>query len=113
MDRVGLRPLERLVLAAAVVGGQTRKEFSNQAFDLIHAEFDNAISELSQSPPPDYADFNPNQLVKLMSNLLCDVPQDAPVLFPPQRQSLILAVQSKLGKEAMSPILYRLFSKLR
>lgn len=113
VDRVGLHPLERLVLAAAVVGGQTRKELPNQATALIRAEFDNAVLELCQSPPLEHADFNPNQLAKLISNLLSDVPQDAPILDAAQRQALIVAAQSKLGKEVMGPILHRIFTKLR
>ncbi|KDR81370.1 hypothetical protein GALMADRAFT_239234 [Galerina marginata CBS 339.88] len=112
VDRVGLRPLERLVLASAIVAGQTRKELSNQAAALIRAEFDNAVLELCQSPVLDHAEFSPNQLTKLMSNLLSDVPQDSPILDAAQRQALILAAQSKLGKEAMGPILHRIFTKL-
>lgn len=113
VDRVGLRPLERLVLAAAVMAGQTRKEFSVQAAVMVRAEFDNAVLELCQSPSLEHANFDPDQVAKLMSNLLCDVPQDTPILDANQRQALIIAAQTKLGKESMGPILRRIFTKLR
>lgn len=113
MDRVGLRPLERIVLAAAIVGGQPRKELTNQATAVIRTEFDSAVLELCQNPPLEHADFNTSQLTKLISNLLSDVPQDAPVLDANQRQALIFSAQTKLGKEVLAPILHRVFAKLR
>ena len=113
VDRVGLRPLERLVLAAAVVGGQTRKELFNQAVVVIRAEFDNAVLELSHSPPFEHAEFSSAQMGKFLTNLLVDIPQDAPVLDVSQRQSLLVAAQTKVGKEAMNPILQRIYLKLR
>ncbi|KAF8197388.1 Not1-domain-containing protein [Pholiota molesta] len=112
VDRVGLRPLERLVLAAALVSGQTRKELASQAMGVIRAEFDNAILELCQSPPLEHADFSQNQLTKLMSNMLSDVPPEAPILEPAQRQALVVAGQTKIGKEAMGPVLHHIFTKL-
>lgn len=113
VDRVGLRPLERLVLAAAVVGGQTRKELSNQAVVVIRAEFDNAVLELSHSPPFEHAEFSSAQMGKLLTNLLVDIPQDAPILDVGQRQALLVAAQTKIGKDAMNPILQRIYLKLR
>lgn len=113
VDRIGLRPLERLVLAAALVSGQTRKELASQAMGVIRAEFDNAIMELCQSPPLEHADFSQNQLTKLMSNMLSDVPPEAPILEPAQRQALVIAGQTKIGKEAMAPVLHHIFTKLR
>jgi CCR4-NOT transcription complex subunit 1 len=113
LDRVCLHPLERLVLAAAIVAGPTRKELTNQAINVIGLEFDNGVLELCQTPPLEYADFSPNQVTKLMSNLLSDLPQEAPVLDATQRQALIAAAQARLGKEAMGPILNRIFLKLR
>ncbi|KAF8964122.1 Not1-domain-containing protein [Flammula alnicola] len=112
VDRIGLRPLERLVLAAAIVSGQTRKELSNQAVGVIRAEFDNAVLELCQKPPLEHADFSLSQLTKLLSNLLSDVPPEAPILDSTQRQALIVAAQTKMGKEAMGPILHRILAKL-
>ena len=113
LDRVCLHALERLVLAAAIVAGPTRKELMNQAINVIGLEFDNGVLELCQTPPLEHADFSPNQVTKLMSNLLSDLPQEAPVLDATQRQALIAAAQARLGKEAMGPILHRIFSKLR
>lgn len=113
VDRVGLRPLERLVLAAAIVSGQTRKELMIQAMSVIRAEFDNAVLELCQSPPLEHADFTQAQLTKLLSNLLSDGPSEAPILDSAQRQAMVVAGQTKIGKDAMGPILHRIFTKLR
>ena len=112
VDRVGLRPLERLVLAATIVGGQTRKDLTSQAVGVIRTEFDNAVLELCHSPPFEHAEFTPAQMSKVLANLLIDHSQDAPILDASQRQSLLIAAQSKLGKEAMIPILQRLYPKL-
>ncbi|KAF9052783.1 Not1-domain-containing protein [Panaeolus papilionaceus] len=111
-DRVGLRSLERLVLSAAIVSGQTRKELVVQAVNMIRTEFEGAMLELLQTPPMEHADLSPHQMKKLLSNLLVDVPQDAPVLDAAQRQALIAASQSKFGKDTMGPILGRLMTKL-
>jgi CCR4-NOT transcription complex subunit 1 len=113
LDRVCLHALERLVLAAAIVAGPTRMELTNQAISIVGLVFDNGVLELCQTPPLEHADFSPNQVTKLMSNLLSDVPQEAPVLDATQRQALIAAAQARLGKEAMGPILHRVFVKLR
>jgi len=113
VDRVGLRPLERLVLASAIVAGQTRKELVAQAVNVIRQEFDNAVLELCQTPTLEHAEFTANQVSKLLSNLLVDVPADAPVLDASQRTALIAAAQAKIGKEALGPILYRIFPKMR
>jgi CCR4-NOT transcription complex subunit 1 len=104
--------LERLVLAAAIVGGQTRKELTNQAVGVIRTEFDSAILELCHSPSLEHAEFTPAQMSKFLANLLVDHLQEVPI-SDGQRQALLIAAQSKLGKEAMTPILHRLFPKLR
>ncbi|KAH9483822.1 CCR4-NOT transcription complex subunit 1 [Psilocybe cubensis] len=112
VDRIGLRPLERVVLAASIIAGQTRKELATQAAVMVRTEFDNAALELAQSPPLEHANFDSEQISKLMSNLLSDIPQDAPILDANQRQTLIIAAQTKVGKEALGPILRRIFAKL-
>ncbi|KAJ7197229.1 Not1-domain-containing protein [Mycena pura] len=111
-DRVGLRPLERLILAASIVSTPTRKELAIQASNIIRVEFDNAAIALCHNPCFENADLTPNQLAKLMSNLLSDPPSDAPVLDATQRQALIVAAQSKYGKEAVAPILHRMLPNL-
>ncbi|KAF9557678.1 Not1-domain-containing protein [Agrocybe pediades] len=112
VDRVNLRPLERLVLAAAIVAGQPRKDLTVQAVAVIRADFDNAMLELCQNPPLEHAEFSASQMTKLLSNLLSDVPQDAPVLDANQRQALIFSVQARLGKDVLAPILHQVFTKL-
>ncbi|KAJ7093160.1 Not1-domain-containing protein [Mycena epipterygia] len=111
-DRIGLRPLERLILAASIVSVPTRKELATQALNIIRVEFDNAALALCHNTSFEHADLSPNQVAKLMSNLLSDPPSDSPVLDATQRQALIVAAQSKYGKETIAPILHRIFPSL-
>lgn len=113
VDRVSLRPLERLVLASSIVAGSTRKELTSQAAALIRVDFENAVLSLCQHPSFDHADLSPQQIAKLMSNLLSDSTSDAPVLDATQRQALIAAAQAKYGPEIVAPILQRIFPTLR
>ncbi|KAF8078158.1 Not1-domain-containing protein [Lyophyllum atratum] len=112
VDRIGLHSLERLVLASSIVSTPTRKELANQAINMIRAEFDNAVSALYHNPSFDHADLSPNQVTKLMSNLLSDTPAESPVLDTSQVKALIIAVQTKYGKETISPILHRILPNL-
>ncbi|KDQ60584.1 hypothetical protein JAAARDRAFT_31550 [Jaapia argillacea MUCL 33604] len=111
-DRAGLRPLERLVLASSIVSGATRRELANQALTIIRIDFENSVLALCQHPSFDHADLSPAQVTKLMTNLLCDVPPDSPVLDASQRQALIVSAQTKYGSEIVSPILQRVFPSL-
>ncbi|KAJ7286002.1 Not1-domain-containing protein [Mycena rebaudengoi] len=111
-DRIGLRPLERLILAASIVSAPTRKELANQASNIIRVEFDNAVLALCHNPSFEQADLSVNQVSKLMSNLLSDPPPESPALDATQRQALIVAAQSKYGKETIAPILHRIFPSL-
>ncbi|KIK63773.1 hypothetical protein GYMLUDRAFT_71891 [Collybiopsis luxurians FD-317 M1] len=112
VDRVGLRSLERLVLAAPIVSSSTRKEFGNQAQNVLKMEFEAAVLSLCHNPSFDHADLSPNQVAKLMANLLSDPPADSPVLDAPQRQALIAAAQAKYGKETVAPMLQRILPNL-
>ncbi|EKM82840.1 hypothetical protein AGABI1DRAFT_97790 [Agaricus bisporus var. burnettii JB137-S8] len=112
VDRVGLRPLERLVLASAFVSTPTRKELANQAASIIRLEFESAVLSICHTAPFENADLSLNSLAKVMANVLSDPPSDAPVLDAQQRQALILAAQTKYGKDAISPILRRIFTHL-
>lgn len=113
VDRVGLRPLERLILASAFVSTPTRKELANQAASIIRLEFESAVLALCRTPSFENADLGLNPLAKVMANVLSDPPSDAPVLDVQQRQALILAAQTKYGKEAISPVLRRIFTHFR
>lgn len=42
-DRIGLRPLERLVLASSIASQPSRKEFAQQAATIIRIDFENAV----------------------------------------------------------------------
>jgi CCR4-NOT transcription complex subunit 1 len=112
-DRIGLRPLERLVLASSIVSAPTRKEFSTQAATIVRLDFENAVLSLCQHPSFDHADLSPSQVAKLMSNLLSDPPSDSPTLDATQRQALVAAAQAKYGNEIVAPILQRIFPTLR
>ncbi|KAG8856743.1 hypothetical protein FRB96_006246 [Tulasnella sp. 330] len=108
-DRVGLRPLERLVLAASIVSANTRKELAQQAQAVIRVEWTNAVLSLCNRPSFEHADLSPSQVAKLLSNLLSDPPADFPVLDPNQRHELLLAAWTKYGPDIMSPILQQIF----
>ncbi|KAF9244222.1 Not1-domain-containing protein [Melanogaster broomeanus] len=109
LDRISLRPLERLVLASSIVAGSTRKELATQAATLIRIDFENGVLSLCQHPSFDHADLSPQQIAKLMSNLLSDSTSETPVLDATQRQALIAAAQAKYGPEIVAPILQRIF----
>ncbi|KAI6043010.1 Not1-domain-containing protein [Pisolithus marmoratus] len=106
VDRVSLRPLER------VRPTSSRKELASQATTLIRHDFENAVLSLCQHPSFDHADLSPQQVAKLMSNLLTDPTSEIPVLDANQRQALIVAAQAKYGPEIVAPILQRLFPNL-
>ncbi|KAI6117594.1 Not1-domain-containing protein [Pisolithus croceorrhizus] len=112
VDRVSLRPLERLVLASSIASTSTRKDLASQATTLIRHDFENAVLSLCQHPSFDHADLSPQQVAKLMSNLLTDPTSEIPVLDANQRQALIVAAQAKYGPEIVAPILQRLFPNL-
>lgn len=112
VDRVGLRPLERLVLAAALVRAG-RKELAAQAMAMVRADFDAAVMGLCQTPAfPDGVDLPLNGAAKLMGNLLTDLPSDLPILDGPQRQAVVLAAQTKYGTDAVVPLLTCIFPSL-
>jgi CCR4-NOT transcription complex subunit 1 len=112
-DRIGLRPLERLVLASSIISVQTRKELASQATNIIRLDFENAVVALCHNPSFDHADLSPNQITKLMSNLLSDPPAESPVLDTSQVKALITAAQTKYGKDTVAPILHRILLNLR
>lgn len=112
-DRIGLRPLERFVLASAMASGTVRKELFAQAASIIRGEFDNAVLALCQTPSFDHADLTPVQVGKLLSNILSEPPADAPLLDGQQRQAIIMAAQAKYGQEIIAPILQQIFPTLR
>ena len=112
-DRVGLRPLERLVLASSIVAAQTRKELAVQAANMVHSEFEHAVLALCQHPSFDHADLNPSQVAKLMSNLLCDASVGDPVLDGTQREALVAAAHQKYGTEIVAPILQRILPNIK
>jgi len=115
VDRVGLRPLEQLILASSFVSSPaqlSRKELEGQAAAIIRSEFEDAAVSLCQPMSFEHGDLNLSQLAKLMENLLVERPLDDPVLDAAQRQALIVAAEAKFGPEAISPILQRIFPSI-
>ncbi|KAI0698481.1 Not1-domain-containing protein [Cytidiella melzeri] len=113
VERLGLRPLERLVLASSFVAAPVRRELAVQAVSIIRMEFENAAMALCQHPSFDHADLTPNQVAKLMSNLLCENAMNTPMLDATQRQALIMAAQTKYGAEIVVPIMQRILPTLQ
>lgn len=112
-DRIGLRPLERLVLASSIASHPSRKELAQQAATIIRIDFENAVLSLCQHPSFDHADLSPSQVAKLLSNLLDCPSVDAPTLDATQRQALIAAAQAKYGSETVAPMLHQILPRLR
>ncbi|KAH8102882.1 Not1-domain-containing protein [Cristinia sonorae] len=112
VDRVGLRPLERVILASSIVAALTRKELAIQAANIIHSEFEHAVLALCQHPSFDHADLTPNQVAKLMSNLLCDASTENPVLDGTQREALVAATLQKYGSDIVIPVLQRILPNI-
>ncbi|KAG6897848.1 hypothetical protein C0992_010336 [Termitomyces sp. T32_za158] len=112
VDRINLRPLERLVLASSITSSSTRRELANQAANVIRNEFDNAVVALCHNPSFDHADLSPTQIAKFLSNLLSDTSAESPVLDTSQVKTLITAVQTKYGKDTIAPILHRILPNL-
>ena len=80
---------------------------------IVHGEFEHAVLALCQHPSFDHADLSPNQVAKLMSNLLCDASTESPVLDGTQREALIAAAHQKYGTEIVAPILQRILPTLQ
>lgn len=113
MDRIGLRPLEKLIIASSIVStNNTRKELAAQANQIIRLEWTNAVLSLCTRPSFDHADLTPSQVAKLLSNLLSDPPSDMPVLDTQQRHEILVAAWSKYGQDVMSPILQQILPSL-
>lgn len=113
VEKVGLQPLERLILASAIVAVQTKEGLHKQAVEVIHTHFDDACMALIHNPSFEHADLSPNQVAKLMANLMCDTSKGSPVLDATQREGLIATAQAKYGAEIVSPILQRILPTMR
>ncbi|KAJ1307774.1 hypothetical protein OPQ81_001861 [Rhizoctonia solani] len=110
LERVPLRPLERLVLASVFVTSP-RPEFASAAAQIIHTDLENAVLALVARPSFDSADMSLSQAAKLLANLLSDTPPDAPVLDPSERIALLTAAQAKYGPD-LAPVLRTVFPTL-
>ena len=113
LDRMSLRPLEKLILASSIVAQNTRRELAGQAVTIIRHEWNNAVLSLCTRPSFDHSDLSPSQVAKLLSNLLSEPPAESPVLDTNQRHELLVAAWSKYGQDVMSPSLQQILPPIR
>ncbi len=65
------------------------------------------------NPSFDHADLSPSQVAKLLSNLLSMDSLGSPILDYQERNALILAAQSKYGRDTVFPMLHHILPTLR
>ncbi|KAG9104806.1 hypothetical protein FRC06_009276 [Ceratobasidium sp. 370] len=111
LERVPLRPLERLVLASVFVASP-RAEFAATAAQMVHAELENAVLALCARPSFESGDISLSQAAKLLANLLSDPPPDAPILDHSERIALLTAAHAKFGPDNLAPVLRTVFPTL-
>ncbi|KAF8316880.1 hypothetical protein DL93DRAFT_723414 [Clavulina sp. PMI_390] len=105
-ERIGLGPLEKLVLASPIISTfASRKSLAIQASELLQNNFDRAVALIRKSPSFDQDDLPPPEVKKLLGCLLSDSPSGHPILDVQQYHSLISSVQAKIGAEAMGELL--------
>jgi CCR4-NOT transcription complex subunit 1 len=108
-ERIGLRPLERLILASSIVPtSTTRRELASQAAQLIRSNFDEAVVSICKTPSFDQEDLTPSSLAKLLGHLLSD-----PILDAQQRITIIASIGNKISNESMGPIRQNISPTLR
>lgn len=112
VDRIGLNPLERVILTSSILSATTRRDLAQQAASIIRPNFDSARLALMAHPTFESGDLSPNQTAKLTSNLLCDPPPDAPILDPTQRQSLLSSISAKYGAEFTISVLKQVLPRI-
>ncbi|KAG8755159.1 hypothetical protein FRC14_004305 [Serendipita sp. 396] len=112
IERVALSPLERVILASAVLSAPNRRDLVQQASTIIRMNFDQARPALLGPPTSESANLSKTQIAKLLSNLLCDIPSDAPVLDVTQRQSLLSGLLTKYGFDVMMPIMKQILPRI-
>jgi CCR4-NOT transcription complex subunit 1 len=105
VDRIGLLPIERVVLASSMLGVTNRRDLIPQATSLIRMNFDQARLALMAHPTFDSGNLSQVQAAKLLSNLLCDNPAETPILDPNQRQALFAALSTKYGLDFVASAL--------
>ena len=106
VDRVGLHPLEQLILASSFVSSSaqlSRKELEGQAATIISNEFEDAALSLCRPVSFEHGDLDPSQIAKLVEDLLL-----GPLELDAARQrALIVAAQARFGPEVILLILQR------
>jgi CCR4-NOT transcription complex subunit 1 len=108
VDRVGLSPIERLVLGSAMLIATNRRDLVQQANSLIRVNFDQARLAIMAHSTFENGNLSQSQVTKLLSNLLCESSLESPVLDPTYRQSLLTAIAAKYGSDCVVAILQQL-----
>ncbi|KAF8316883.1 hypothetical protein DL93DRAFT_723540 [Clavulina sp. PMI_390] len=113
-ERIGLGPLEKLVLASSIISPfTTRRDLVGQASELIQSNFEKSVALLNKTPSFDLDDLSNSAIEKLLSHLVSDSPLMPSILDVQQRHRIISNVQYKIGTEAMGEILEKISSTLR
>lgn len=128
VGRLGLEPLEKLVLCSALASASDKTELAAQAVRMINGSSaslsgDGAAGTSSSNilasaldalrDGGQNANFSPNQLADFLASLLSDSPPESPLLDRPQRRALVQAVVDRVGKEVFSQVLQQTLPNLR
>lgn len=104
-DRIGLQPLERLVLIAPILVSATKRELVQQARSVIDQDFEDSINAIGQSPHfENGGELTPTQITRLLTTLLSDPPSNSPVLTLHQTQALLVATAKRYGIEVFTAL---------
>lgn len=134
VERINLRPLERLILASsfvavgvsttqsvngasnASIAGTVRKDLASQAATIIQEVFEGALVALCQHPSAfENGDLTSQQAARLLQNLLSETepPRETQLFDVTQRQALLSATQAKFGLETIAPMLQQVMLNIR
>lgn len=112
VERVGLSPLERFIIASAMLSATSRRDLVQQAVLIVRQNVDQARQGILVNPTFETGNLNQPQTAKLLSNLLCESSSETPVLDPSQRQNLLSSIASKYGPDFMTTTLKQIIPRL-
>ncbi|KAG8832629.1 hypothetical protein FRC17_000982 [Serendipita sp. 399] len=112
VERVTLSPLERVILASAMLSASNRRDLVQQAYTIIRMNFDQAQPVLMSATTFSTGNLSQAQVSRLLFNLLCDLPLGAPVLDVAQRQILLSELLTKYGFDFMINIMKQILPRI-
>ncbi|KAG8830433.1 hypothetical protein FRC17_004884 [Serendipita sp. 399] len=112
IERVAPIPLERIILASAMLSASNRRDQVYQAGAIIRMNFDQARPVLMRHFTFSTGNLSQAQISKLLLNLLCESPLGAPVLDVTRRQSLLSGLLEKYGFDFMMPIMKQILPRI-